>query len=173
VVGALFADQIESTLRAPVAIAVAMIVAAAILAVADRKGARTMGMDAIGLQVALVVGLVQTLALAPGVSRSGITLAAALFLGLRREAAARYVFLLGVPITAGAGLFALRHLVRDGIPPDERVAFAVGITTSLVVGLLAIGGLLRYLRRHSLAVFVAYRVVFGLFVLVVAALRTF
>jgi undecaprenyl-diphosphatase len=171
VVGALFADQIEGSLRAPAAIGMAMIAAAVVLALADRRGGRTARLETVTIGQALAVGVVQTLALAPGVSRSGITLAAALMLGLQREAAARYVFLLGVPITAGAGLFELRHLVRDGIPADERAAFALGIATSLVVGLLAIGGLLRYLRRRSLSVFVAYRVIVGVLVLAVAALR--
>jgi undecaprenyl-diphosphatase len=125
----------------------------------------------VGLAQALIVGLAQALALAPGVSRSGITLSAALFIGLTREAGARYAFLLGIPVTAGAGVFQLRRLLRDGIPVDERAAFALGVFCSLVVGLLAIRFLLRYVRQHSLDLFVYYRIALGLFVLLVAALR--
>ena len=125
----------------------------------------------VGLTQALLVGLAQALALAPGVSRSGITLTAALFIGLTREAGARYAFLLGIPVTAGAGVFQLRRLLRDGIPVDERAAFALGVFCSLVVGLLAIRFLLRYVRQHSLNLFVYYRLALGLIVLLVAALR--
>ncbi|MGH2352873.1 MAG: undecaprenyl-diphosphate phosphatase [Chloroflexota bacterium] len=170
-VGATFADQIEASLRAPAIVANLLIAAGVLLAAADRAGIRHRGLESIGILQAIAIGVAQTLALAPGVSRSGITLAAALFLGLTREAAARYVFLLGVPITAGAGLFQLRHLVRDGIPPDERAAFALGILASMLVGVLAIGGLLRYLRQRSLDVFVGYRIVLALFVLVLAFVR--
>jgi undecaprenyl-diphosphatase len=171
VIGALFASEIEASLRAPLLVALMMAVAAVLLAAADRAGVRRLGLDAIGLPQAAIIGLAQAMALAPGVSRSGVTLAAALFLGLTREAATRYVFLLGVPITAGAGIFQLRHLFRDGIPPDERGAFLLGITASLVVGLLAIGGMLRYVRHRSLDVFVGYRVVLAAVVVLLAVVR--
>jgi undecaprenyl-diphosphatase len=170
-IGALFADQIESSLRSPVSIALLLIAGAVVLAAADRLGARRLELADVGLTQALIVGLAQALALAPGVSRSGITLSAALFIGLTREAGARYAFLLGIPVTAGAGVFQLRRLLRDGIPVDERAAFALGVFCSLVVGLLAIRFLLRYVRQHNLNLFVAYRIALGLFVLLVAALR--
>ena len=170
-IGVLFADQIEAGLRSPVTIAALLIVGAVVLAVADRMGARRLELADVGLTQALIVGLAQALALAPGVSRSGITLTAALFIGLTREAGARYAFLLGIPVTAGAGVFQLRRLLRDGIPVDERAAFALGVFCSLVVGLLAIRFLLRYVRQHSLNLFVYYRLALGLIVLLVAALR--
>jgi undecaprenyl-diphosphatase len=169
--GALFADQIESSLRSPLSIAALLIVGALLLGLADRIGARRLELTDVGLTQALLVGLAQALALAPGVSRSGITLTAALFIGLTREAGARYAFLLGIPVTAGAGVFQLRRLLRDGIPVDERAAFALGVFCSLVVGLLAIRFLLRYVRQHSLNLFVYYRLALGLIVLLVAALR--
>jgi undecaprenyl-diphosphatase len=171
IVGALFAERIEASLRAPVLVAALLLVAAALLASADRAGIQDRELGAVGVWQALVIGVAQALALAPGVSRSGASIAAALFLGLTRQAAARYAFLMAAPITAGAGIFQLRHLVSDGIPADERMAFLVGITSSFVVGLLAIGGLLRYLRTRSLDVFVGYRVILGLVILIVAALR--
>lgn len=171
VIGALFADRIEASLRAPSLIALLLMTAAVLLAAADRAGIQQLELEAIGSWQAVTIGVAQALALAPGVSRSGITLAAGLFLGLRREAAARYGFLLAAPITAGAGLFQLRHLLRSGIPEDERAAFGIGVVTSLGVGVLVIGGLLRYLRRQNLNVFVGYRLALGLLVLAVALWR--
>jgi undecaprenyl-diphosphatase len=170
-IGALFSDRIEAGLRSPVLIAILLVAGAVIMAAADRVGTKSLGLKDVGLSQAVVVGVAQALALAPGVSRSGITLAAALFLGLTREAAARYFFLLGIPVTAGAGVFQLRHLLRDGIPADERAAFVLGVLSSLVVGILAIRFLLRYLRRHNLDVFVYYRIALAAFVLLVAAMR--
>jgi undecaprenyl-diphosphatase len=98
-------------------------------------------------------------------------LAAALFLGLTRESAARFVFLMAAPITAGAGLFQLRHLASGGVPADERAAFVIGIAASFAVGMFAIGVLLRYLRTHNLDIFVVYRIALGVLVLLLAALR--
>jgi undecaprenyl-diphosphatase len=170
--GVLFADQIEDSLRSPVLIAALLIAGAVILAAADRVGAKRLELADVGIAQALVVGLAQALALAPGVSRSGITLAAALFLGMTREAGARFAFLLGIPITAGAGVFQLRDLLRTGIPRDEQAAFFLGIFSSLVVGILAIRFLLEYVRRHSLDVFVVYRIVLAILVLVVAVVRS-
>jgi undecaprenyl-diphosphatase len=170
-VGALFSTRVEDTLRSPVLIALLMIVAAALLAAADRAGIQRFGLEAIGAAQAGAIGVAQVLALAPGVSRSGVTLAAALFLGLTRESAARFVFLMAAPITAGAGLFQLRHLVRGGVPADERAAFLIGIVASFAVGLLAIGALLRFLRTRNLDVFVVYRIGLGAVVLLLAALR--
>ena len=171
VLGALFSDQIETTLRSPVLIAVLLVVGSVILAAADRVGAKRLDLADVGIVQALIIGIAQALALAPGISRSGITLAAALFLGLTRESGARYAFLLGIPVTAGAGVFQLRDLLRTGIPADERTAFLLGVFTSLVVGILAIRFLLGYVRRHSLDVFVIYRIALAVLVFVVAAVR--
>jgi len=170
-IGALFSTRVEDTLRSPVIIALLMIAAAILLASADRAGIQQFGMEAIGAVQAVAIGVAQALALAPGVSRSGVTLAAALFLGLTRESAARFVFLMAAPITAGAGLFQLRHLVHGGVPKDERAAFLIGIAASFAVGMLAIGGLLRFLRSRNLDLFVGYRLGIGAIVLLVAALR--
>lgn len=172
VAGVLFEDVIEGAFRAPALIAISLIVASFVLLAADRLGARTFGLQSVTNTQAALIGVAQAFALIPGVSRSGITLAAALFIGLTREAGARYAFLLAAPITAGAGVFQLRHLVRDGIPAGEHMAFALGILTSFLVGMVVIGGLLHYLRRGSLIVFVVYRIALGLFILTMAALRT-
>lgn len=172
VVGALFADRIEESLRSPVLIALLLLAAAVLLAAADRAGMQRLGLESIGITQALIIGTAQALALAPGVSRSGITLTTALFLGLTREAGARYAFLLGIPVTVGAGVFQLRHLLRDGIPADERAAFALGVLASLVVGVFAIRGLLGYVRHRNLDVFVAYRIGFALLIVLIGAVRS-
>jgi undecaprenyl-diphosphatase len=171
VIGALFSTRVEDALRSPIIIGLLMIAAAALLAAADRAGIKQFGLEAIGNVQAGAIGVAQALALAPGVSRSGVTLAAALFLGLTRESAARFVFLMAAPITAGAGLFQLRHLVSGGVPADERAAFVIGIAASFVVGMFAIGLLLRYLRTHNLDIFVVYRIALGVLVLLLAGLR--
>ena len=119
----------------------------------------------------IVVGLAQALALLPGVSRSGSTITAGLFLGLRRDAAARFSFLLGVPAVAGAGLLEGIDLLRAGLPAEERLIFAAGTISAAVVGYLAIAFLLRFLQRHSALVFVWYRLVLGTAVLALALWR--
>ena len=115
---------------------------------------------------ALVIGLAQVLALAPGVSRSGITLTAGLLLGLERAAAARFSFLLSTPITLVAALYSLRRLVGPGADSTGLGIFLVGVVSAAIFGLLAIGFLLRFIQRNSLTVFVGYRI--GLAALVLA-----
>ena len=171
IAGLLFQDTIESALRSPELIAVVMLVVSLVIFAADRLARLTLPIERVGYSQALIIGLAQAFALAPGVSRSGATISAGLALDLTREAAARYAFLLATPITAGAGLLQLRHLLKDGVPADERAAFALGIAASFIVGLGAIGFLLRYLRRASLLVFVVYRVVLALLVLALTFLR--
>jgi len=165
IAGLLFQDTIESALRSPALIAVVMLVVSFVILAADRLARLTLPIERIGYLQALIIGAAQAFALAPGVSRSGATISAGLALDLTREAAARYAFLLATPITAGAGLLQLRHLLKDGVPADERTAFALGIAASFLVGLGAIGFLLRYLRRASLLAFVVYRVALALVVL--------
>jgi undecaprenyl-diphosphatase len=171
IAGILFDDVIERSLREPTLIAVVMAVATLVIFAADRLGRRTLELEAVTWSRALVVGLAQAVALAPGVSRSGITISAGLFLGLTREAAARYSFLLAAPVTTAAGILKLKDLAETGIPAGEQAAFAAGVLTSFVVGLFAIGVLLRYLRRYSLAVFVIYRALLVALIFGVAAVR--
>ena len=170
-IGLLFEDVIETSLRSPPLIAIGMLIASAFIFAADRLGRRTLTEEALSIPRALLIGLAQALALMPGVSRSGATISAGRALGLTREAAARYAFLLATPITAGAGVFKLTDLLETGIPPDEIAAFATGITVSFVVGLFAIRFLLRYLRRYSLTAFVIYRVALALLVLALSFVR--
>ena len=166
VVGVLFEDVIEATFRQPALIALLLIAFGLVLLVADRVGKRERALEQVTLIDALAIGCAQVLALAPGVSRSGITMTAGLFRGLDRGTAARFSFLLSAPITVAAALYKLRVLVREPLAASEAVAFVVGIVTAAVVGALAIGFLLRYLQRQPVNVFVWYRTGAGLLVLI-------
>ena len=167
VVGALFEDVIETLFRERlVTIPVILAVGALLLWLAERVGRRDRGMTELGARGALGIGFAQALALAPGISRSGITIAAGLFLGLRRQDAARFAFLMGIPIIAGAGLWKAREIVATPPAPDELAALAAGMLAAAISGLIAIRTLLRYLRDHSLGIFIAYRLVAAAILLV-------
>ena len=166
IVGVLFEDLIEATLRQPALIALLLIVFGLVLLAADMLGRRARTLDQVTLTDALVIGCAQVLALAPGVSRSGITMTAGLFRGLDRATSARFSFLLSAPITVAAALFKLRVLLKQPLTGAEALAFLVGIATAAVVGALAIGFMLRYLQRQPVNVFVWYRLAAGALVLV-------
>jgi undecaprenyl-diphosphatase len=118
-------------------------------------------MDRLTLGSAMTVGLAQCLALIPGVSRSGITITAALFLGYNRETAARFSFLLSLPIVAGAGFLKIGALLKHGIPSGEAHLLLIGIASSAVFGYISIAFLLKFVQRNSLYPFVWYRLVAG------------
>jgi undecaprenyl-diphosphatase len=158
---------VETRLRSVTVVAASTILWALVLWWADRRAARNRVGDLreVGIRPALVVGLAQPLALIPGTSRSGITLSAGLFAGLDRSTAARFAFLLGLPVTLAAGLLETAALAPGGSTGDGLVVMTLGVGTSFVAGLAAIGFLVRYLQRRTLLVFVAYRVVLGLLLL--------
>ena len=169
VVGLLFNDLIENSVRQVGLVALMLVIGAAILWLAERAGGRNRSAEEITFPIAVAIGGAQTFALLPGISRSGISISAGLFAGLDREAAARFAFLMATPITAAAAAYEVLKVVRGvdevvGVPTTPLV---VGMTASLVSGLLAIAVLLRFLRRNSTDVFVAYRVVLALVVVVV------
>ncbi len=167
-IGILFEEVIERNVRQPIQIAVLLIVFGLALGAADRWARRERSLDAVRWGDALIVGCAQAIALAPGVSRSGVTMTAGLLLGLERAAAARFSFLLSAPITVAAALYKLRVLVAAPPTGDEALALVVGVGVAALVGALAINLLLRYLQRKSTAVFVWYRLAAGLAVLAVA-----
>lgn len=156
--GLLLADAAKTVFRDPARIALTLAAFGVLMGLADRLGRKDRPAGSAGVRDMLVVGLAQALALVPGVSRSGITMTAALSLGFDRVAAARLAFLLGVPITAAAGL----HELPDALPFVGEPAFWVGIATSGLVGMAAIKGLLRLLTSGGLLPFAVYRVLFGL-----------
>lgn len=167
VVGKMFEDTIESVFRSnPLLIAAFLIGFGLILAFADTMGAKRWKIDKITLGSAIMVGIAQCLALIPGVSRSGITITAALMLGYNRETAARFSFLLSLPIVAGAALLKLGHLVKYGIPAGETAPLLIGVATSAILGYASVAFLLKYVQRNSLYLFVWYRLAAGAAVIV-------
>jgi undecaprenyl-diphosphatase len=161
--GFIFRDQIESGGRNLYVIGTTLIVLGLVLLWADRVGRRERVLPQIQARDATVIGLAQAGALVPGVSRSGATISAGLFRGFDRESAARYSFLLSVPAVVLSGLFEARKIGETGGPGAAPAIIATLL--AFVVGYASIAWLLRYLVRHSTAIFVAYRVVLGAVVL--------
>jgi undecaprenyl-diphosphatase len=174
VLGLLFKDQIRSGVRNLWVVATAMVAFSAVIALAEFLGRQSRHIDQLNWRDALVVGAAQTLALIPGVSRSGATISAGLFLGLDRELSARFGFLLAIPAVFASGLFSIPdafHPVTSGMSatgPQLLVATLV----AFVIGLVAVAWLLRFLVRHSMYWFVAYRVVAGATVLILLGYGT-
>jgi undecaprenyl-diphosphatase len=157
--GAAFESTFDTTFREQIAwIAVFALIGAALLWLAERWGTRTRGLEAMTAKDAAVIGAGQAVALFPGISRSGITIATGLFLGLERDAAARFSFLMSVPVIAGAGIFKARTLVGSGVGAAQAGELVVGVITSAIFGFIAVAFLLRYLRGHGTGIFIAYRV---------------
>jgi len=171
VVALLFNDVIEANVREAGLVAVMLVIGAAILWIADRWGPRTHTIDRLTFRGAIGIGAAQALALVPGVSRSGISMSAALFAGLDRADAARYSFLMATPITAMAVAYESLKLLRGEVGGAEPVTLIVGVLASFVSGILAISFLLRYLRTRSFNIFVAYRLVLAAVILVVFLAR--
>lgn len=157
VIGKLFGDQIEANLRQPAVVAATLAGGAFLLLWAEKVGCRQRCLREIGLVDAVIIGLAQTCALVPGVSRSGITMTAGLFLDLDRSAAARFSFLMSAPIIAGAGLLNLLKVIRQGLLPGQEAFFLSGFLASAISGYLFIAFLMRYLQTRSFAIFAYYR----------------
>jgi undecaprenyl-diphosphatase len=172
VAGLLFNDVIENQIRQVGMVVVALLVGAGIIWIADRWGSKSLGLDRLTFPGALGIGVAQAIALVPGVSRSGISISAGLFLGLTRESAARYSFLMSAPIIAGTGAYETAKLVRgDTAVPVEWGPLVVGMAAAFVTGLFAIGVLLRWLRTHRMTIFVVYRLVLAAIIVVVVLSR--
>jgi undecaprenyl-diphosphatase len=168
-VGAAGEQVIADRLGEPWQIAILLAVFAVVLWIADRRPERRR-MEDVGLLAAVGIGVAQSLSLAPGVSRSGITISAARFLGLDRDSAARLSFLLLVPITLGAIVFkGVTDVLLADLPPGTAGPFVVGTLAAAVSGLVAISALLGYVRRHDYTVFVVYRLVAAAAVLLLIA----
>jgi undecaprenyl-diphosphatase len=147
-------------------IALFVLIGATLLWLGERRGTQTRGLDGMVLRDAVTIGVAQALALFPGTSRSGITIAAGLLLGLKREAAARFSFLMAVPVIAGAGIWKARTLVGASLGGTQVNELIVGIVTSAIFGFVAIAFLLRFLRTNPTTVFIAYRIVFAAVIVV-------
>ncbi len=168
IAGGLGESFIEDHLGDPWQIAILMIVFGLLLGYADRRPQRE-SLEEVGPRQGLYIGLAQVLSLAPGVSRSGITITAARFLGLDRDSAARISFLLLAPVTAGAVVYKGYRAISEGLPPDVAGPMIVGTLAAAVSGYLAIAGLLAFVRRRSYDVFVVYRVLLGVTLLLLIA----
>jgi undecaprenyl-diphosphatase len=151
---------------ARLAIAGFLVLGAAALWLADRFGRRERTLEELTASTALTVGFSQALALLPGISRSGATITAGLALGMTRESAARLSFLLATPITLGAGLYGSRRLLTETHTGSEWLAIVVGFVVAALAGLMAIGFLLAWLRRRSVAAFSLYRVGFAVVIVI-------
>lgn len=157
IVGLLFADDIETYLRGPLVAAAGLTIGAVLLLIVERIGPRTKGEEALTIPGAVAIGIGQASALMPGMSRSGTTIAVGMALGLTRESAARFTFLMSAPAVAAAA--AREALELRSMPPDASMVMlmAVGLVTSGVVGYLTVKYFLRFLAAHRLDVFAWYR----------------
>ena len=166
-IGFLLSDVIEASFRSVGLVAVTLVIGGLILLIADRFGAKSRGIEDVTFPIAIGIGAAQALALIPGISRSGISISAARMVGMDRESAARFAFLMATPITAGAGIFEVRKLLAgEGGVQVETLPLVVGMVAAAVSGLAAIHFMLSFLRRRSLDVFVWYRFALAVVVLI-------
>ena len=168
VAGAVLEDTIQQHLGEPWLIAVMFAVFGVVLWWVDARSPSDRGIDSVGVKTGIGLGFAQALALQPGVSRSGVTMTAARWIGLDRESAARFSFLLAIPVIAGAGLYKGADLLQTGFQ-GYGTEFFWGFVSSAVSGFVVIWALLGYLRRHSFKVFMYYRLAVAALVLVLIA----
>jgi undecaprenyl-diphosphatase len=174
ILGALFEHKIEEHFRTPYVIAISLIAVALVMWWADSKSPLKRPIEQSNLGDAVTIGTAQALALCPGVSRSGITITAGLFRGFTREAATRFSFLLSTPLIAGAVVSHLPKLIKlhkAGGLDLPLSTLLISILVSGVAGYFVIAFFLRYLQTHTLKLFVFYRLLFGIIVLVLAFLQ--
>jgi undecaprenyl-diphosphatase len=171
VLGLVGAGALEERMRTPGVVAVTLAAGSVLFLIAEAIGSRIREEQTLGWRDAFILGCAQAAALVPGLSRSGATISIGMLLGLRREAAARFSFLLGIPaIVAAAGYEGLQ-LRGQAVDNDTLATFFTGMAVSAIVGYAVIAGLLRYLARHSLHPFAAYRLVLAAAVVVWLVVR--
>ena len=158
-------DYDNSPLRRIEAIAIASILMAILLGIAERMGNRKRNFNDLGMQDGILIGFAQAMALVPGVSRSGSTITAGLFMGLERGTAARFSFLLGIPAITLAGLVEFVGVLKDGVDGASLLPLIVGLISSAFFSYVAIAWLIRFLQTRSTLIFIYYRLGFGIFIL--------
>lgn len=168
-IGLLLEKKAETSFRNPVLIAIMLIVLGIVLYWVDRKSAKKIEAENISLKTSFLIGLSQALAIIPGVSRSGITMTTGLFLGLTREGAARFSFLLSAPIIFGAAIVKVPHIIAN--PAVITTNFIVGMVVSFVTGIASIGFLLRHLQKKTFLPFAWYRFILGALILTIVFLK--
>jgi undecaprenyl-diphosphatase len=159
-------DLDNSPLRSMIAIALASIFMSLLLALAERLSTPKRNFEELKVKDGIWMGLAQTLALIPGVSRSGSTITAGLFANLERATAARFSFLLGIPAITLAGLVELKDIFTQGVAQAEIISVVIGLISSGIFSYLAIAWLINYLKTKDTWVFVWYRLIFGLAILI-------
>jgi undecaprenyl-diphosphatase len=170
-IGGLFGDTIDEKLGSIPLIAVSLIAFGLLLGFADQRAKSVRNVPELRRRDALTAGAAQVLALNPGTSRAGITITALRGLTFTRDSAARISFLMAIPVTAGAIVFELGKLVRDGVPHGLITPMIIGVITSGLFGWLAVWGTIKYVRTHTYTPFVIYRVALGVLVLIIYAAR--
>lgn len=168
IVGFLARDLISGSLRSLWVVAIALIGWSVVMVVAERVGSRSRPESALTFTDAIVIGVVQCLALIPGVSRSGASISAGLFRGLDRVAATRISFLLSIPALLGAGLYELKDVSGSSLGVGPMI---VGIVIAFIVAFASVAWLLRLVAHHPISVFVVYRVALGLLLIVLLATK--
>lgn len=154
--GAAFEGFFSDNLRSPRAVALLLALTGFVLLFSEFAGKRLRGFEELTLRDAITIGFAQVFSLAPGISRSGITISAGMLRGLDREGAARFSFLMAAPIIAGASVYEGVKIFIKGVPKVGMLPVAVGFLSSALTGFVAIKLLMRYLRRHSLLPFGIY-----------------
>ena len=170
VAGVLFESAVSSSLRGATIIAVGLLVGSAIFVIAERMGSQRRRLERLTLVDAVVVGVAQAIALIPGISRSGITISAGLLRGVERADATRFAFLLATPVILGAGVKTLLDARKLSGLTAQLDVVAIGFSVSFLSGLAAVAFMVRYLRRHSLNIFVVYRVALAVVILAAVAM---
>ena len=168
IIGVLLNDRVETSFRNPALIGLMLIIMGIILYIADKTSKAEVNIENIGFKRSFLIGVSQALAIIPGVSRSGITMAAGRWFKLTREDAARFTFLLSTPFIFLSGLYKATDLKNVHV---ETMPFIVAIATSAVVGAISIKFLLNYLKKNGFGIFVFYRIFLGLAVIAIWLLR--
>lgn len=164
-------EHLHQASYAPLIVGIGLIFFSFVLYFIDKHAKLNEGIEKLDAKQSLLIGFAQVLALVPGTSRSGITIAAGEWLGLKREDAARFSFLLATPISLGAGVYKLLGLLSDKAGGVSIPLTILGIVVSFITGVLVIKWFLGFLRRHSLMAFIVYRVAFGALVIVLWLFR--
>jgi undecaprenyl-diphosphatase len=169
IAGFLLEKKAETLFRSPLLIATMLILMGIFLYWADRRSSKKIEINYITFRASLLIGISQALAIIPGVSRSGITMTAGLLMGLTREGAARFSFLLSTPIIFGAAMVKLPGVISD--PSAITIDFTIGMAVSFITGIASIGFLLRYVQTKDFLPFVWYRFIVGAVVIIITMVR--
>lgn len=164
IIGFILDHFLEDALNRPIIIAISLIVMGIILYIVDKKSKSKIKYEEMTLKQTFFIGLSQALAFIPGVSRSGVTMTTARSMGITREAAAKYTFLLSTPIVLAATVLKFKEFAFD-------LPFVIGVLASFLVGLVVIKFLLKYLQKGSFKIFAIYRVIFGIVILLVTFIK--